>query len=212
MKNNELIYGSFFSYNSKPKSDSERIAKEKVREIKFDKMIEGKLWSQEISLLMKRDFEKLPFNNFFGKGTYLVPAPKSSLMVQDSLWVPSRIALAMSQKGFGIYFPCLERQKSVNKAAFSKYEDRPKIIEHLDSLKINSMLITEKMERIVIIDDVTTTGATLLGCALKLKEKFIEIPIFGFAVIRTVDDFKNFEEPFIGKINEINNGRTHRES
>lgn len=214
MKDIEFTYGSYYIYTSKPNSDSAKIAKDKVLEIKNDKIVGGKPRTSEFAQIIKENYNKLPFKSFFGSGSYLVPVPKSSLMVQGALWVPDRIALALSLSKLGTYFPCLEREKPVKKAAFSKPEDRPKVTDHVNSLKINSKLVIEKMERIVLIDDVITSGATLIGCALKLKEKFPNIPIFCFAEVRTLSnpsEFKKFEDPCLGKITYYSSGKTHRD-
>ncbi len=210
----EFIYGSYYVYTPKPNSDSAKIAKDKVLEIKNDKIVGDKPRSLDFAQIMKENSNRLPFKSFFGSGSYLVSVPKSSLMVKGALWVPDRIALALSLQKLGIYFPCLEREKPVKKAAFSKPEERPKVVDHVNSLKVNSRLVTEKMERIVLIDDVITSGATLVGCALRLKEKFPNIPIFCFAEVRTLNnpsEFKKFEDPCLGKITYYPSGKTHRD-
>lgn len=64
--------------------------------------------------------ESLDFRDIFGDNIHLVPVPKSSLIQKGTLWSSAKLASEMSKKGLGIYYPCLERIRSVNKAAYSR--------------------------------------------------------------------------------------------
>jgi len=69
------------------------------------------------------------------------------------------------------------------------------------------------VDEIVLIDDVVTTGSTLLGCANKLLESYPSSLIRGFAVMRAVSnpvDFKQTLDPIVGAITLHSDGRCHR--
>jgi predicted amidophosphoribosyltransferase len=143
---------------------------------------------------------------FFGEETTLVPIPKSSLTNNHSLWVPEKIAKALEKQGLGYYYPCLQRHNAVPKSAYSKSEDRPKAIDHYNTIKFIPQI--KQPKKIILIEDVITRGATMIGCASIIKQKFPSINIKGFAALRTIskpEDFKDINEPCIGKITLKNN-------
>lgn len=209
----ELEFGSYLTYTPRGDSDSAKRSQNAMVNLKQERSVgnPSKVMSQFVAEKIKCDINALPFNNFFGPNVSLIPVPKSSLMKANTLWVPKEIAKALSQQELGVYFPYLKRITPVAKAAFSNNTDRPKIMDHYDSIGFETLLSIPTA--IVLIDDVITTGSTLLGCARRLKQVFPEIPIKAFAVIRTISnpvDFEKIENPCVGKI--INNGyRTYRD-
>jgi orotate phosphoribosyltransferase len=69
-------------------------------------------------------------------------------------------------------------------------------------------------EEFVLVDDVVTAGATLLGAANKLSEAYPGVNIRGFAAARTITDatrFRRTVDPVHGTITLRPNGRTQRE-
>jgi orotate phosphoribosyltransferase len=90
-------------------------------------------------------------------------------MKAGTLWVPQRIANTMVQNGFGkAVVECLERIHRLPKSATSKASDRPKAIDHYNSFGIQKIL-SEEPKEILLVDDVITRGATMLGAANRLK-------------------------------------------
>ena len=72
---------------------------------------------------------------------------------------------------------------------------------HYSSIECTSLVPPPK--EIVLVDDIITRGSTMLGCASRIKEIFPDIPIKGFAVLRTMsnpDEFKKIEDPCTGTI------------
>ena len=134
----------------------------------------------------------------------LVPVPKSSLFKEGSLWVPEQIANSFVRSGLGGRSArLLARTRAIAKAATSLSSGRPRptALDHLQTLAVQTEL--RSVEEIVLIDDVVTTGSTLLGCANKLLESYPSSLIRGFAVMRAVSnpvDFKQTLDPIVGAI------------
>lgn len=209
----EIEFGSYLTYCPRGNDDEIRKSKDVMLYIKNESSIgqPPKFMSRYVVEMIKEKINNLPFNNFFGDNVSLVPVPKSSLVQKDTLWVPDKIARSLVNQKLGIYCPCLERIKKIPKAAFSKSIDRPRAIDHYNSIKVKSIL--PRPQQIILIDDVVTRGATLIGCASKLNEIYPNIPIKGFAILRTIskpEDFVSIKQPCIGKIT-LDNGFTHRE-
>ena len=170
------------------------------------------LMSEWIAKTIQRNITALPFATFFRPNTILVPTPKSSLMRPGTLWVPERIASALTKIGFGNkVLSCLTRTKSVPKAASSIAKDRPKAINHYKSMSVTGIL--SKPDEIILVDDVVTRGATLLDAANRLADAFPETPIRAFAAMRTIsnpEEFNELYDPCVGTIDLRESGDTLR--
>jgi predicted amidophosphoribosyltransferase len=162
------------------------------------------LMSERIAKAVQENMASLPFAYFFSPDSVLVPVPKSSLMLRDTLWVPLRIATAMAKKGAGRQVdPCLIRTTAVRKAASSKASDRPKPKEHFASLSVQRRISGPPPKEILLVDDIITRGSTLLGAANRLAEAFPETRIRAFGAMTAISDPANFvalSKPLIGSI------------
>lgn len=171
------------------------------------------LMSQWVAQIIHRRKSTLPFDSFFHPNTTLIPAPSSSLMKADTLWVPYRVATALAKIGLGKeVVRCLRRVKPVPKAAFCESWERPTAAQHYDTIEFQGSL--SEPDEIVLVDDVVTRGATLLGCANRLADAFPNTLIRAFAVMRTISIPSNFEEmyaPCEGMIRLLESGGTIRE-
>lgn len=199
----KLEFGSLFSYSPHGSSESELIAREAMLLIKTDKFFGDppKLMSRFISSLIVKD-GNLPFAHFFDNAPILVPIPNSSLMQDNALWVPQRIASELYDSGFGMgVADMLLRKIPLPKAATSRAENRPKAAQHCKSLEVQETLILPK--EIVLVDDIVTKGATLLGAANKLKKVFPEVNIRAFCAMRAISPsskFRDVYDPCVGAI------------
>ncbi|MDE1875765.1 MAG: hypothetical protein KGH86_02895 [Thaumarchaeota archaeon] len=102
----------------------------------------------------------------------MVPTPTSSLITPGSLWVPQRIAKALVRKGLGkTVIECVKRVKALPRSSKSLASNRPKAQDHYDSVEVENIL--SNPTEILLIDDVVTRGATLLGVANKLADAFL---------------------------------------
>lgn len=210
----ELEFGALLTYTPRGHTQKALHSKDVMIFLKRDQFVSKPpiLMSEFIAKGVKQELSNLPFNHFFQPNTILVPAPKSSLMQPDELWVPERIAKALVAEGIGCQVvPCLTRSKPVAKAASCPSSERPTAEEHYDSLIVQGAL--SKPEEIVIIDDVVTRGATLLGCANRLTDAFPECRIRAFSAMRTISDSNEFQSvysPCIGTITLSASGQTFR--
>ena len=214
MNLSQLEFGALLTYT--PRGDTQKAlhSNDVMIFLKRDQFV-GKppiLMSEFIAKNVKQELANLPFNHFFSPNTILVPAPKSSLMQPDTLWVPERIAKALVAEGIGRQVvPCLTRSKHVTKAASCRSSGRPTAEQHYDSLIVQGAL--SKPEEIVIIDDIVTRGATLLGCANRLADAFPECKIKAFVAMRTISNSGEFQSvylPCIGNITLSTSGQTFR--
>jgi len=170
------------------------------------------LMSQWVAQTIQRNRTTLPFASFFQPNTILVPTPKSSLMQPNTLWVPERIATALVRMGLGKeVVSCLVRDKPVPKAALSVPNERSTTVEHYESMRVQGRL--SRPDEIVLVDDVVTRGATLLGAANRLADVFPQTRIRAFAAMRTIsnqDEFDKLYVPCVGTIELRESGDTLR--
>ena len=106
---------------------------------------------------------------------------------------------------------CLKRTKPLPKSATSTASNRPKAFQHYESLEIIGTL--PELKEILLVDDVITRGATIIGATNKLKDIFPNTIIRAFAAIRTISssaNFNNVYDPCIGQIELNENGETFR--
>jgi predicted amidophosphoribosyltransferase len=105
----------------------------------------------------------------------------------------------------------LVRTEAIPKAATSISSARPDALRHYRTLGVQKDLLS--VPEIVLVDDVVTTGAALLGSANRLLESYPDAPVRGFAAIRTMSDSSQFEKiihPVVGTIELRSNGRCYR--
>jgi len=152
-----------------------------------------------------------PFNSFFKPNTVLVPIPGHAVLQKDSLWVPHQIASAIERKGLGKISPYLYRYQTIQQSYRSQHQ-RPTAQEQYNSIATRDKDLFEP-EEILLIDEVITQGATILGCANLLRDIFPKSNIQAFAAVRVISDAINFEKfykPCEGTVNLLANGGTRR--
>lgn len=208
-----LNFGSFLTYAPRGVSEDSKKSQQVTYAIKNESVNpqSKEPYSEYLVGMIFRDIHNLPFKSFFGSDAYLVPVPKSSLMRPGTLWVPLKIAEALERKHLGIVMNCLERTSAVPKAATSPPSQRPKPIDHYNSIKVKPSI--HRPRKMVLVDDLVTSGAILLACASLLKEAFPESSVFGFAMMRTISketDFRQLKHPCVGTITLRNGGGTSR--
>jgi len=202
----KIEFGSLLSYSPRGNSDTQCLSRSMMRALKNDEYLEFRsyqiLMSDYIADGLKRDITKLPFADYFKVNPILVPTPNSSLNKSGTLWVPQRLASALVRKGLGKkVVECLSRVTPLPKSATSFAVNRPKAADHYDSIGVKKILF--EPDEILLVDDVVTRGATLLGAANKLADAFPNARIRAFTAMRTISnpqDFVKINDPCIGTI------------
>lgn len=209
-----LDFGSLFSYTPRPDSmDPAKIemmkrSRDFTLRLKQDAMVKVSGFkldipiSKYVALYLKKRLDSLPYSDFFTDETVLIPVPSSSQIPKNGLWVSERLADAFFNEGIGhSVVPCLKRQISIRKSAYSPSGQRPTALEHFDSFIIDKVL--DSFDRAILVDDVITRGATLMGAANKIHGAMPNLKLSGFAAIRTISDstrFKSFYDPVKGTV------------
>ena len=188
MRFSELEFGSFLTYSPHGNSETELRSKTVMADLKNDKYItlnsKQILMSDYLAEGIKKRLDTLPFAEYFKVNPILIPTPRSSLSKSNTIWVPQRLASALVKEGLGKDVEsCLQREKPVAKSSMSLPENRPKAIDHYNSMAIQKIL--DEPKEILLVDDVITRGATLLGAANKLADAFPNARIRAFALMRT---------------------------
>jgi hypothetical protein len=201
-----IDFGSLLSYAPWGNLEIHMKSKTMKTMLKNDWFVDSKsdkvLMSEFVADEIKRNMQSLPFARLFELNPILVPVPPSSLLTKDSLWVPQRIAKALIRRGLGkSVAECVKLVKPLRKSSKSSPENRPKPSEHYDSVEVEQIL--SNPVEILLVDDIVTRGATLIGVANKLADVFPNADIHGFAAMRTMTPPSNFVkiyDPCIGKI------------
>ena len=210
----KVEFESLLSYSPRGTSKRDLKSRDVMSSLKNDRFMQDPPipMSELVALTVERNIMNLPFTSFFRSKPILVPTPRSSLTKPDTLWVPDRLAKALVRRRLGRnVVQCLERVKALPKAATSAAANRPKAAEHYDSIEVQKVL--SEPEEIILVDDVVTRGATLLGAANKLADAFPKAHVTAFAVMRTISDTTEFEKiysPVIGTIELQPSGETFR--
>lgn len=151
-------------------------------------------------------------SDFLRPSATLVPVPKSTLLTKGALWVPEQLSHELVKGGFGSEVAILlERTEPIPRAATSVSTDRPTALRNYETLRVQRSLVSPS--EILLVDDVITAGATLLGSASRLQEAYPDVRIRGFAAARTQSvalQFRRLVDPVVGSIVLRANGRTQR--
>jgi hypothetical protein len=130
---------------------------------------------------------------FLGPGVTLVPAPRSApIRDPGTLWPAERICARFVAAGLGReVLPCLSRTTAVPKSAFAGAGQRPTAPLHHETMTVQRTLV--RPERITVVDDIVTKGATLLAAVSRVAEAFPEAEVRAFALLRTMGLVENVD-------------------
>lgn len=132
----------------------------------------------------------------------LVPVPRSSLLPERGPfhWPARALSTALVEAGLAAeVVSVLKRCKAIEKASLGG--DRG-IHRQRETLSITELVLPDR--RIVLVDDVITSGASMLGCALVLEGHFPGVALLPcFAAMRTVSspaEFTRTRAPVHGRV------------
>ena len=159
--------------------------------------------SEEIARRMESQVPGSILEGFLDPQAVLVPMPRSGLQQRGQMWPALRIAEALMAHGFGSRVaPLVVRTQSVRRSSASLGPSRLWPDQHYDSMEVQPM-IGEVPSLLLLVDDVVTRGATLLGAAGRLADAFPGADLRGFAVVRTIkpgEALKRIIDPRVGDI------------
>ena len=121
----------------------------------------------------------------------LVPAPPSAEMkTRDAVWPARSLAEDLLAAGFGRWTaPLVTRVKAVEKLTKAGSEHRRPQAVHLPTMMVLGGLPMDAppRPRFLVVDDVITSGATVLAAATRLIEAYPRASVAAFAGFRVID-------------------------
>lgn len=177
---------SWLVYATKGDTDAARRVKGLILAIKKDR-IDPSTGEPVVHLVIGRACARLgeAAHAPFGGHPVLVPVPGSALTKPHTVFPARRVCEELVRHGLGDdVTPVLTRAIAVRKSAGST--ERPSLKEHLDSFVLQKKFTPPS--RLVVVDDVVTSGTTMMACAMKLAAAFPGVPIVGFALARVQSD------------------------
>lgn len=194
----EVRFGAFLVYSPRGSSEVSQRSRVWRDAIKHDRTP----GISEAVARLAAEFAGTDLGEVLGPDIALVPAPKSSPLVEGALWPARRIADELVARGLGReVVPCVRRAVRVPKSAFAGAGERPSVKTHLDSLTVENVLA--RPARITVVDDVITKGSTLLAVASFVQDFFPGADLRGFAMLRTMGlqpEVEKILEPCVGTI------------
>ena len=176
----ELLCGCYFVYSPRDPSARGNRARNFCYRLKRGEHEAARVACQHI----RDHLEQSPLQSLLGSDVTLVPMPRCSPSRQNAIW-PSRILVqSLLECGLGRdWQPLLQRQSAVQRSATAPAGERPDPKDHYDSFRVSNL--TSPPRAITVVDDVVTRGATMVGAVSRLRETFRDVPVRGFAFVRT---------------------------
>ena len=159
-----------------------------------------------------RHRDNVGVSELLGADAALVPMPGHAPRKPGTLWPAKRLAEALVGCGLGhCVLEVLERASRVPKSATAPPGERPTAAEHLSSFRV--LPLSLDVRRIVIVDDVVTSGASMLAAITAVSHSIQVPPPMGFAFIRTQSEgmITSVRSPELSRIRLLSSGRTRRE-
>ncbi|HKX45737.1 MAG TPA: hypothetical protein VJP77_03480 [Planctomycetota bacterium] len=209
----ELEFFSFLAWTPRGETDDQqRLAAWVKRDLKQERRHPAAgLPSDYIASRLIEEVESDLLGRELPPDALLVPIPRSGLQKRGDLWPAFRIATALHAKGLGGgVVALLSRAEALPRSASRRSSsERNSVTDQVRTLRVDGT--PGPGDSIVLIDDVVTSGATLLGAARALVGATAVRSVRGFAAFRTVSDpaeFVTAVHPFRGRVIALPDGRT----
>lgn len=154
---------------------------------------------KNIASWMASDHGRDLFPTYFNPGVVLVPAPSHAPRAKGGEPRSTTIELvrSMEAEGLGTRKEWLRRLEKVPKSAWSRGA-RPTEERHYATIapSVPPALRLDPVDRITVVDDVITSGATLHACVRRIAEAFPSARIAAFAVVRTISGVTQLSKAF----------------
>jgi predicted amidophosphoribosyltransferase len=177
-----LRCASWLIYATRATGDRARRARNLIINIKTDQ-VDAKRGRPVVELAVAAAVSKLEpsARSVFDGESFLVPVPRSGLIKAHTVWPARRIAEELVRQRLGVdVVPVISRVAAVAKSAGNLH--RPPLAEHLASLAVQKSF--RPPSRLLLVDDVVTSGTTLMACMQRLADAFPGVPITAFALAR----------------------------
>lgn len=195
----EIEFGAFLVYPSPAKTSAENSAKSFLLALKRDAITnDGSVIQLAIDRL-KLKASGSCLADLLDGSAILVPTPGSGLPLKNSVWCARTICQRMVAAGLGSKtIECVTRVQPIRKSAFCKPGERPTPLEHYKTMAVKALI--DPPQKIILVDDVITKGATFAGAAARLAEAFPKADIRAFAMARTTSNMQSWVDPCLGQI------------
>jgi len=165
---------SWLVYATRATDEDAKRVKKLILSIKTDR-VHGSSGLPVVQLVIEKLAKRLDDTSraVFGGHPMLVPVPGSSLTKPHTVWPSQRVCEELVRQGLGQdILPVVSRTTAVPKSAGSA--TRPPLHQHIDSLTVQARL--SPPSRLLLVDDVVTSGTTMMACAIKLAQAFPGCP------------------------------------
>lgn len=202
----ELKVASLLIYPSRPQSAADREARDVILTgIKQAKPRHLQRVAERLSDLP----EDHSVRQLVPSNAVLVPVPRSTPLRDGALWPALDIAKALVSAGVGaLVLPLLVRDEPVRRSAGARsLADREPPLRHYETVftVVSQLGLEDPTAHYVLVDDVVTTGSTLIACASHLAALAPEATITAFAVARAerTQTFNNAHEMYFPTVETV---------